>query len=748
MGTYSGLNRFQQGKIYGQTDNEGLPFNKINALFEDRQGDLWVGTEEGLVRLKPNQFSVYTRESGLTHNNITSVLRDRNGGLWIGTWGGGLDELKGGKTTSYTSTNGLAGDLILSLCKGRDGSIWAGADYDGGLDRLKNGTVTHYTWKDGLPGVGLRVLEEDSKGNLWIGSSEGLARMANGKVDKFGIKNHLPGIDVRAIYEDTASNLWVGTDGGLSCWKDGKVTNFTTTNGLSDNMVLSLFQDSGGDLWIGTKTGGLNRFRKGKFTAYTTQNGLFNDEIFSILEDNDGWLWMTCSKGVFRVPKVDLNDFDQHKIDTIRCITYGKADGMESPECNGAGKPSSWKDRDGKLWFPTSKGLAMVDPAVTLPEQAPPIVSIEQVIADRKPLIRDTQKLAMDAAPDGAVPPVQVPPVSGELQFEYTALNLSSAERCHFKYKLDGVNPDWVDAGTRRTAYYNSIPPGSYNFHVIACNKDGIWNKGGATLAVVLEPHYWQTWWFEGLLVLAVISTASGTALYLTRRKMERKLDALKQRHAIEKERGRIAKDIHDDLGSTLTRITMLGERVEEGLANNEEVGAHVRKIVASARHTVRSMDEIVWAVNPENDTLDGLVGYISHHADEFFEGAGVRCRLEMPVEVPRWALSAELRHNLFLMVKEAFNNVAKHSQASEVTVRVVAADGSIQIVIEDNGRGFDPNTTPARGNGLANLRRRMENIGGELQIVTQPGRGVRLQFTVKLEPNGTTREKTPAPYV
>ena len=445
-------------------DNEGLPFNKINALFEDRQGNLWVGTEEGLVRLKPNQFSVYTRQSGLTHNNVTSVLQDRDGGLWVGTWGGGLDELEGGKTTALHFHQRPRRRFDSLLVQGARREHLGGSGLRRRLDRLKNGTVTHYTWKDGLPGVGLRVLEEDSQGNLWIGSSEGLARMANGKVDKYGIKNHLPGIDVRAIYEDTASNLWVGTDGGLSCWKDGKVTNFTTTNGLSDNMVLSLFQDSGGDLWVGTKTGGLNRFRKGKFTAYTTQNGLFNDEIFSILEDNDGWLWMTCSKGVFRVPKVDLNDFDQHKIDTIRCITYGKADGMESPECNGAGKPSSWKDRDGKLWFPTSKGLAMVDPAITLPEQAPPIVSIEQVIADRKPLIRDTQKLAMDAAPDGAVPPVQVPPVSGELQFEYTALNLSSAERCHFKYKLDGVNPDWVDAGTRRTAYYNSIPPGQLQF--------------------------------------------------------------------------------------------------------------------------------------------------------------------------------------------------------------------------------------------------------------------------------------------
>lgn len=739
VGTYSGLNRFRDGKFYSQLDNEGLPFDKVTALFEDRHGDLWIGTEEGLARIKPKKFVAYTHQNGLTHNNTTSILQDRNGSLWIGTWGGGLDELKDGKITAYTSSKGVSRDLILSLCQARDGSIWFGADFDGGLTRLKNGEVSHYTWRDGLPGVGLRVLHEDSAGTLWIGSAQGLFRqVSEGKFGKFSVRKQSVGSGVRAICEDHEGGLWVGTDNGLSCWRDGELTKFNTNNGLSDNTVLALFEDAESNLWIGTESGGLDRLRNGKVTAYRTEDGLFSDEVFSILEDDNGWLWMSCPTGVFRVREADLDRFDDGKIDTIPCLNYGKADGMESPECNGTGKPSSCKDREGRIWFPTSKGLVMFDPATIRVQETPPDVHVEQVIVDRKPLMNERQMLVMGSLnPPPETSPLRIRPAHGELQFDYAALNLSSPEKNHFKYKLDKINPDWVDAGSRRTAYYNNIPPGQYTFHVIACNQSGVWNMTGATLSFVLLPHYWETWWFKVLLGLFVASAAGGTALYLTRRKMQRKLELLKQRHAVEKERGRIAKDIHDDLGSNLTRITMLGERVEEGLANREEVGVHVRKIVASARATVQSMDEIVWAVNPANDTLDSLVGYISHHASEFFEGTGVRCRLEIPMQLPRRVLSAELRHNLFLMAKEAFNNVAKHSHASAVTVQVSATDSTMHLVIADNGRGFKINGTPAErhGNGLANLKRRMESLGGQLQVTSEPGKGVRLEFTVNFEP-------------
>jgi ligand-binding sensor domain-containing protein/signal transduction histidine kinase len=733
VGTYSGLNRFRAGRFYNVLDNEGLPFDRVNSLFEDRQGDLWVGTKEGLVRLTPKRFFAYTKQQGLTHNNIMSVLEDHSGSLWIGTWGGGLDELKNEKVTAYAPTNLLSQDLILSLCEGRDGSLWVGADFDGGLTRLKNGTITHYTWKDGLPDAGLRVIHEDKLGNVWIGTSRGLCCLKDGKFTTYTTTNRLAGNEVRAICEDSSGGLWFGTDGGLSRWNNGAFANFTTNNGLSDDAINALYEDSESNLWIGTGSGGLNRYKDGHFTTYRTQQGLFSDEIFEITEDDNRRLWMSCSQGIFWVSKDDLARWDKGTTKFIPCVAYGKSDGMETPQCNGAGKPAAWKSSDGMLWFPTSKGLASVNPKTIAANRTPPAIYIEQLIADKNP------QLDRGAAFRETTRPVRIPPGRGDIEFHYTALNLTAPEKSRFKYRLDGIDTDWLDAGPRRVAYYNNVSPGNYHFRVIACNEDGVWNQIGAQLDIIVLPHYWQTWWFESLIVLLVISTASGTALFATRIKMQRKLALLEQRHAIEKERGRIAKDIHDDLGSSLTRIMMLGERAEEELGRPDHVSNHVRKIVMSARHTVQALDEIVWAVNPENDTLDGLLNYIGHYANEFFENSNVQCRFEMPVELPDLPLPAEVRHNLFLVVKESFNNTLKHSGATQVQVFVSVVDDRVQITIGDNGRGFDLGSVSA-GNGLVNMRKRIEHIGGNIEITSSQDNGTRTVIAIELRPNRKLR--------
>jgi ligand-binding sensor domain-containing protein/signal transduction histidine kinase len=727
VGTYSGLNRFREGRFYSQLDDEGLPFGRVNAMFEDREGDLWVGSTEGLVRLTPKRFFAFTRQKGLTHNNVTSVMEDRSGSLWLGTWGGGLNEMKDEKVTDYAPTNGLSQDLILSLCESRDGSLWVGADFDGGLTRLKDGAITHYTWTNGLINSGLRALHEDRKGNLWIGTSRGLSCFKDGKFTNYTTHDGLAGNVVHAICEDQAGNLWFGTDGGLSRWNNGAFVNFTINNGISDNLITALYEDADNVLWIGTASGGLDRYENGKFTSYTTRQGVFSDEIFSILDDDAGWLWMSCSKGVFRANKQELNDYAVHRAKRVASIGYGKIDGMETPQCNGIGSPAGWRDNDGRLWFATSKGVVEVDPDTVRIDRKPPPVYVEQVIADRTPRLPNEGP--------GSKDPLVIPPGRGELEFHYTTLSLSAPEKDRFKYKLDTVDSDWVDAGSRRTAYYNNVSPGRYTFHAIACNKDGVWNETGASLAFILKPHYWQTWLFRALAIVLVVGGASGVTVYAARRKMQRKLQLLQQRHAVEKERGRIAKDIHDDLGSSLTRIMMLGERVEEGLGRREDIAPHVSKIVASARHTVQSLDEIVWAVNPENDTLNGLLEYIGHYANEFCENTRLNCRLELPAELPEFNLAAEVRHNLFLVVKEALHNALKHSDATEVRVEAAVNGDVLEILVADNGRGFELNASNAgrQGNGLRNMRKRMEHLGGHCEISSAPQQGTSLKFILKL---------------
>jgi ligand-binding sensor domain-containing protein/signal transduction histidine kinase len=768
VGTYSGLNRFRDGRFFNELNNEGVAYDKVNAIFEDREGNLWLGSKEGLIRLTPKRFFAYGKPEGLAHNNTVSVLEDRTGSLWTGTWGGGLDQLRDERVIGFSKTNGLSLDSVLALCEGRDGSLWVGTDYDGGLNHLKDGKFTHFGSEDGLLKAAIRVIHEDQSGTLWIGTSSGLSCLKNGQFTNCAINAHLAGQVIRVVCEDHAGRLWFGTEtNGLCCWANGQFNNFTIRDGLSDNTVIALYEDKAQNLWIGTGAGGLDRMSlldspkskvqspksgatsqrpesriqnpesrtPARITSCTRRQGLFSDEIFEILEDDYGWLWMSCSKGVFRVRKSDLDALDEGKLSLVTSIPYGRADGMKSTLCNGVAKPAGWKARDGRLWFPTTKGLVAVDPNIAL-NQTPPPIYIEQLLVDKQTVMSDRGCAAGQGTPSaGRAPLISLPPGRGELEFQFSVLEFQAPEAIRCDYILEGVDGEWVSAGTRRAPHYNNVRPGAYLFRVRACNADGVWNEPGASLAVVLLPHYWQTWWFQAAAALAALGAVSGAARYATQKRMQRKLELLEQKHAVESERARIAKDIHDELGSSLTRIMLLGQRTQEDINNPEELAAHAGKIVSSSRATIQSMDEIVWAVDPKKDTLEGLVGYINQFAGEYFEGTKVRCRLEMPEDLPPLMLTAEIRHDLFLVVKEALTNVLKHSHASEVRVRVAEAAGVVEIVVEDNGQGFAVEDIGARkgGNGLENMRKRMGRLGGRFEITSAPGTGARLQMTVAI---------------
>jgi len=503
---------------------------------------------------------------------------------------------------------------------------------------------------------------------------------------------------------------------------------------LSDNVVTSLYPDKDQKLWIGTARGGLNCLDQGRLRHYAMPQGLFSDEIFDIIEDDYGWLWLTSSKGVFRVRKAALAAFDQGQITSIASVSYGIADGMESTHCSEVAKPAVWKAQDGRLWFATAKGLVVVNPNIRVNE-TPPHVFIEQLQVDNK-VARDAVGGGVDgAAPEKESPPLVFPPGQGELEFQFTALDFEKPEKDEFVYQLKGADAGWVNAGARRTAHYNNLRPGTYYFSVKACNANGVWNETGASLGLVLRPHFWQTWWFLVAGVLSCIGFVYSVARARTKAKMQRKLELLKQQHAIERERGRIAKDIHDELGSSLTRIMMLGERAQEDVPWSEESSLCVKKMVASARSTVQSLDEIVWAVDPENDTLDGLVAYINQYTNQFFESTNILCRLEMPVELSSISLLAEARHDLFLIVKEALNNILRHARATEVHVQITERASELVIVIQDNGCGFAPAAplVGRKGHGLENMVKRAADIGGRVAVDSAGGQGARVTITVPL---------------
>ena len=734
-GTLNGLNRFVDGKWLTETRSDGSSYDRVNCIFEDREQNLWIGTRDGLSRLNPRTIAPLGQQQGLTHNTGTFVFSDAAKNVWVGFWGGGVNKIESGKVISYTTQDGLSSDLVLTMHQTRQGDLWFGMDYDGGLTLLRKGKFIHYGVRNGLKDQGVKVIHEDITGNLWIGTRTALISFNNGKFTRYTTTNGLPADTIEAIHEDRSGRLWFGTTGGLALRENDTFTAFTTTNGLSHNSITSIYEDAQGNLWLGTRGGGINKLTfpatAGEtntwnevnsstvhITAVTAAHGLYSDHIVSILEDDFGFLWMGSPRGIFRVSKIERDAYANGKNGQVNCISFGKADGMISIECKGSGKTSACKGDDGRLWFATAKGIAIVDPKTVVVNELPPPVVIEEILADKK-TVEDREPGPAHSRGNEHPSPLTIPAGRGELEFRYTALSLRQPEKNFFKYKLEGVDTDWVDAQTRRVAYYNNIKPGSYRFHVLACNNDGVWNQTGATYAFILLPHFWETLWFKSSIGAGfILLVAGGYRLRISRLK------------EIERLRLRIAADLHDEVGSSIGSISVLSEMLKDFGDMGAEEKKDVTKINQLSMQTAGSIREIVWFINPDYDTLHELLLRMKDVAGNLL--VGITHRFDLPSENLSRKLPLELRQNFFLIFKEVLANVMKHSHASCVQIRLSDRDGHLELQIEDNGIGFD-SKCPGTGNGLKNLRRRTDKLKATLEIRSQPGQGTLVRLSVPL---------------
>jgi diguanylate cyclase (GGDEF)-like protein len=488
-----GLARLRGDRFEVFTTREGLSNNMVQKVLEDREGNLWVGTQDGgLNRLADGKFVTWTTREGLAADIVWPVLGDREGNLWVGTSSGGLSRFRDGRFTNYTMRDGLSSNSIQALAEDAEGALWVGTR-GGGLNRLKDGRWTHWSTRDGLPSDSVTTLLPDRDGRLWIGMRDGLAWMERGRIELVGGQG-LQGEVAHFMHQDRRGDVWIATNGhGLVRYSGGAFSAYTTKEGLSSDIVNVVHEDEDGTLWVGTFGGGLNRLRDGWVDTWTTAEGLSDDAIFQILEDGRGNLWMSCNKGIFRVAKKELDEVARGERRTLEPVAYGELDGMRSQECNGANQPPGFKTADGRLFFPTIDGLVMVDPERMHTNRVPPPVVLEQVRANDVPV------------PLGAS--LDFPPDRESFEFHYTALALSVPERVRFRYKLENLDRDWVEAGTRRIAYYTRIPPGRYRFVVTAANEDGVWNETGTDVSFRLRPHFWRTGWFFALSVVAVGAT-------------------------------------------------------------------------------------------------------------------------------------------------------------------------------------------------------------------------------------------------
>jgi signal transduction histidine kinase/ligand-binding sensor domain-containing protein len=700
----------------------------IISLLEDREGNLWMGTGgNGLVGMRASNIQTLFPPDQWRGRAVLSVFAAHDGALWIGTEGAGLYRYMEGNWENFGFTNGIANPYVWSIAEDTTGKLFAGT-WSGGL-LVRDGA--QFKFAEGMENIRLSVpaLLPAKDGGLWAGTANGLLRWRDGRTNWFASPSKKSLRDVRTIIEATNGTVWFGTAGnGLACLEQGKIRQFHSQDGLPSDYIECLHLDDTGALWIGTFGGGLCRLKDGKFSVINSDQGLPDSVIGHIEDDGRGFFWMSSHGGIVRASKVELDACADGKLKKIDCLTYGINDGLPTIECSEGSQPAGCKTADGRLWFPTSKGLVVVDPNDVHRNPSPPPMALEGLLVDG----RVVEKLSAL---------LKIPAGGSHFEFHYTALSFVAPEQVRFKCRIEGLEKEWVDMGPRRVANYNFLPPGSYRFHVIACNNDGVWNESGVSLSFTLLPHFWQTWWFHILGGLATVLAASGIVWFDARRRMRLRLEKLEREQVVERERARIAKDIHDDLGASLTRITMLSQSAWAQAQVPEPAAKNLERIFNTARELTRAMDEIVWAVNPRHDTLDSLANYLNRFANEYLSAADIRCRLDIPLQLPILPVTAEVRHNLFLAFKEALHNVVKHACATEVRVELKLEQSRLTLLVVDNGRGFDvgqPKILPepdriARGNGLANMKHRLAEIGGQCEIASEPDRGTTVNFSVPL---------------
>ncbi len=706
----------------------GLSHDTALSLGEDREGNLWVGTDGGgLNRVKRNPFSV---AEAARSNVVQSTSVDAEGGLWLGFNGGGARYWKDGAWQDYgereglTAANGLSKPNFSTVLVDRQQQVWVGTR-DAGLFRFVDGRFQPVRDVQ-LRGRNVLALHQDRSGRLWVGTEAGLACWDGQGWRWFDQTSGLTANEITAIADDLEGNLWFGTArAGLNRWRAGQFTSFPGTNGPPCANITSLCVDRDGGLWVGTGNG-LGRFFAGRWSRFTTKNGLTSDSINYLIEDEQDNLWIGSNAGLMRIARKSLASSVFDQTPTIVCRAYGPGDGLPTSECTQGSQPAACRTRDGRLGFPTIRGLVMVNPAQLLPNTNVPPVAIESVLLDDKE--QNTNALHANWSDE-----IVVPAGNERLEIHYTSLSLGAPDRVRFKYRMEGYETKWTEAGGLREAHYQKLPAKRYRFQVTACNEDGVWNPKPATLAILVLPPFWQEWWFITIASLCLLGSVVGVVHFISTQKLQRQLAELKQQEALEKERARIARDLHDQLGANLTQVALLGEMAETDRHLPDEIEGHAKQISQTARETSRALDEIVWAANPSNDTLEGLINYACKYAQVFLELAGLRYRLEVPAQLPTEGIAPDLRHNIFLAFKESVNNVVKHAQASEVKIRLRLAPTTFTLEIEDNGRGPGEAATKTGRNGLRNMRKRMGDVGGAFEMLPGPQGGTLVRLAAPL---------------
>jgi ligand-binding sensor domain-containing protein/two-component sensor histidine kinase len=758
------------------TTRDGLPSNWISSLFQSSDGRLWVGSDIGLTEFSPTakegdpKFRTYSIAHGLSDRAIEALAEDRDGNLWIGTEGGGAMKLARNGFTTYSQADGPGEGGVGSVFEDRTGTLCAITKdrsgkvfilrFDGkrfrairpdfpkrityfgwgwnqiglqdragkwwiatgqGLCRFPKVSrvegLAHrhptavYTTRDGLIADDVFRLFEDSRGDIWI-STISLIKAGPVRWDRASETFHRyseadglpPNIWVEAFCEDAAGNLWIGFSGGLARYRAGRFTVFKATDGLPAGTIRGLYLDHAGRLWIATDSGGVGRLDdpnadRPRFVTYTTAHGLSSNQTWCLTEDRGGRLYIGTGRGVDR-----LNP------ETGQIKHYTTADGLAR------GYPvAAFRDRQGALWFVTIQGLSRFIPEPDRPPSPPPIrISGLRIAGELYPL---------SELGETVVSTLTLGPNENQLQIDFSSLRFGLGESLRYQYKLEGADRDWNALTDQRTVNYAKLSPGTYRFVVRAVNADGTPSPTPATVTFTILPPVWQRWWFVMLAAMVV----GFVAYFIYRVRVARLVE-------MERVRTRIATDLHDEIGSNLSLIAMIGEVANRHVPSDDsQMAVWLSLIASTSRETVDSMSDIVWAVNPQKDSLSDLTQRMRRVADDNFSARNITFHFSAPSRETDIKLGAETRREIFKIFKESVNNIVRHAECTHAAIELRIEAGWLVLKLSDNGQGFDV-ARASEGNGLASMRRRAKNLGGELEVISHPGSGTTVVLRAPLE--------------
>ncbi|HOW67002.1 MAG TPA: two-component regulator propeller domain-containing protein [Candidatus Paceibacterota bacterium] len=760
------VHRFSDGipLSYGAADGLSAQ-DDFRCLFADREGNVWVGTgSRGVNRIQPRQLLARLEGSRTMMDEVYSVSPGPDGAVWMAT-SYGLVMARDGAFRVIPSTIDQPDEgWVLKtrpVLAGRGGEIWMGLD-GLGLGMLKGSQFERAATPNlRTEGVKRQVnsLLETRSGDLWAGTSVGLLQRRGSEFRLWTTQDGLADNRVFGLAEGADGSLWIGTENaGIIQFQEGRFSRITPDNGLLHHRAWPLLAEPDGTLWVGTPIG-LNRIRGSEVRGVTMQDGLYDSLAYCLIEDRRGDYWTFGNRGIWRVRKADLHAAADGRGGGLSCVSYGENDGMISVEGNGDQQPNAALLPNGELWFPTTRGVVIVDPGKLQDNQVPPGVVIEEVRIDEEIVVRDSGRVGADKAVTGTesdrLHPLRLGPGRARVvEIRFTATTFIEPEKARFRYRLVGHDVDWRHGGRERLVFYTNLSPGHYAFEVMACNQHGYWSVAPAVFAFSLAPRFYQSTAFRWGCSAAIAGALATWHLWRRRRRRERQ----RQRHQelLLDERSRIAKDLHDELGASMTGIALQME-VCTNQSSPEALPKQIRELAGALRASAGRMRELVWTINPGCDTLECLCARLGQYAEQYLRTAGLRCRLDLPMEAPDFEVPAEARHQLLMIVKEALTNIVKHAQATEGLLQLQWDDSCLRLTVADNGCGLpkeghfwmieNARTSEAshprennsiRGGGLDNMEQRAKSLGGTLRLMARPGGGTQviLEFPLtKLNP-------------